>query len=361
MAARPAKLQRAQPSTLAAALVCVLGAALLALQAGEGRQDFQKEYAQRLRATAADDLTARYALARWLFEQGAYALALEHAQLLDIRLAQQAEAAPGLAAQVRDLRLQAQQRLKAPRAGPATAGEPATQPSARPLLTSQQINVIRVWESDPAQGPRVRIARPVLDQLLTKYGDSPLVPRGRAQREVRSWSGGRQLELLFALRAREFYDQVQVLDEPRPLRTFREVIHPQYVLKSCASVHCHASGRTTLTLHRTAPASDQTLYTNFYILHQAATSSGRVIDRARPEQSLLVQYGLPRAQSESPHPLVPGWRPALRGRQDPMYARLLRWIGRELYQPDPAYGIDPDPGPGLTPAPGPPETQPHEP
>lgn len=347
MAARAAKLQQAWPPVLLAVLAIRLGLAGVGVHAVFG-QDFQQRYAERLQATAADDLAARYALARWLFDQGAFSLALQHVQLLEARMAQEDKLDPSLSQQVRFLRLQVQQRLKSP-----GDSQPAASPlPPHPLLTPQQINVIRVWESDPTQQPRVRIPRAILDQVLVQYGDSPLVPKGRAQREVQSWPGWRKLELLFALRAREFYGSVQVLDEPRSLAAFRQSIHPGYVLSTCASVNCHASADRGLTLYRTAPASDATLYTNFYILSQAATPSGRLIDRAEPEKSLLVQYGLPREQAQTPHPSVPGWRAALRGRQDPLYARLVQWIGRQLYQPEPDYGIDPaPPTPALSPLP----------
>jgi hypothetical protein len=92
-------------------------------------------------------------------------------------------------------------------------------------------------------------------------------------------------------------------------------------------------------------------YTNFYILQQhvkqAPQQPGpfgrgelRMIDRARPDQSLLVQYMLPPTIAEHDHPQVPGYRPIVRGREDPVYLRTIDWIGKSLEPVEPDYGID---------------------
>jgi len=220
------------------------------------------------------------------------------------------------------------------------ATQPATEPTPASLLTPAQIQIIRVWETNPAQRPRVHVPRRVLDEVLAKYAYNPSVPKGRRlQREVRAWPGWRQLELLFALRAREYYGQVEVLDEPQALLSFRRTIQPEYLMRSCAAANCHARGAGGFTLHRAAPTSDQTLYSNFYILSETTTQVGRLVNRPRPEESLLLQYGLPRREAQDAHPPVAGWQPALQGERDPMYATLVEWIGKQLYQPTPDYEL----------------------
>jgi hypothetical protein len=105
--------------------------------------------------------------------------------------------------------------------------------------------------------------------------------------------------------------------------------------------------------------SDAATYTNFYILQKytktfQSTDSAvfgrgdlRVIDRQHPEQSLLLQYGLPGSQAEYPHPDVPGYKPVFHGKADPRFQLIQNWIGKALQPVEPDYGIDfPVPGSG---------------
>jgi hypothetical protein len=75
-----------------------------------------------------------------------------------------------------------------------------------------------------------------------------------------------------------------------------------------------------------------------------------MIDRAHPEDSLLLQYGLPRNEAKVPHPDVQGFRPAFRrGRDDTKYQAIARWIGSSLLIDAPLtpdYGIQYDPPTG---------------
>ncbi len=80
------------------------------------------------------------------------------------------------------------------------------------------------------------------------------------------------------------------------------------------------------------------MYTNFYILHKYANKDGRMIDRTKPEESLLLQYGLPREMTNTPHPDVPGWRPRFTSKSDRLYEQYRAFID-SLWQPTPDYGI----------------------
>jgi hypothetical protein len=89
------------------------------------------------------------------------------------------------------------------------------------------------------------------------------------------------------------------------------------------------------------PTSNPTAYSNFLILSRAETGRGLMLDRSRPTDSLLIQYGLPREDAKFPHPDADGWRPSFVGQwdRDPTYRSLVKWIGEELYRPTPNYGI----------------------
>jgi hypothetical protein len=100
-----------------------------------------------------------------------------------------------------------------------------------------------------------------------------------------------------------------------------------------------ASSHGGFQLLRLQPNREDTVYTNFHRLHAARTDDGDMVDREKPERSLLIQYGLPQDRAATPHPQTPGWRAGLRDESDPTYQLLQRWIGRELYHPAPDYGL----------------------
>lgn len=210
-----------------------------------------------------------------------------------------------------------------------------------PLLREDQINLIKVYEVDTKSAPRLVIARPVIDRLLNEYADSPLIPSTREGREAFYLKRPAEiLEVMFRVRARNLYEHVEVLDQPRSMRLFRDNVHTAWLINSCATTRCHggtASGRLRLTNRR--PNSDEAVYTNFLILERFVTKDGKkLINYAEPDKSVLLQMGLPREDSMYPHPVVEGWRPAFRTREARRYRDAIEWI-RAMYRPRPEYPI----------------------
>ena len=91
-------------------------------------------------------------------------------------------------------------------------------------------------------------------------------------------------------------------------------------------------------------------YTDFYILQKAGFKvhstdifgSGPVyrhmIDRMRPEDSLLLNFGLPQSVATMPHPKAAGFEPMFHGLGDETYLDLGKWIA-SLKAIAPDYGI----------------------
>jgi len=220
-------------------------------------------------------------------------------------------------------------------------------PAEFPVLREDQIRLMKVFEVDLRSPPRLVIARPVVDRLLNEYADSPLVPSTREGREAFYRKDAAEvLDIMFRVRARTLYEYVQVLDQPRSMRLFRDTVHNTWLINSCATTRCHggsASGRLRLTNHRAN--SEEAMYTNFLILERFVTKSGqRLINYAEPEKSVLLQMGLPRDDSMYPHPVVEGWKPVFRSREARRFRDALEWIGA-MYRPRPEYPIEYTPPP----------------
>jgi len=67
--------------------------------------------------------------------------------------------------------------------------------------------------------------------------------------------------------------------------------------------------------------------TNFYILTQTAIEGKPIIDRNVPEDSLLVQWGLPRESAKFAAPDdLKGWEPKFKSMDDERFIALVDWI-----------------------------------
>ncbi|MEM9883746.1 MAG: hypothetical protein AAF800_12600 [Planctomycetota bacterium] len=210
--------------------------------------------------------------------------------------------------------------------------------AASPYLTERQRRLLRVYEVQLDTEPRINIGRRTLDQFFARYGDDPLVPAGRRERaEFRRQPGYEQLGLIFRVQARDLYDQVTVSPEPEPLRAFRTNLNPRYVATFFAPTF--GQGEIDgLTLFNLRPETEAEAYTNFFLLHRFRYDGRPLIDRATPEDSLLLQWGLERESARFPAPDVPGWRPQFRSPDDPRFRNYVAWIA-SLYPDDLDYGI----------------------
>jgi hypothetical protein len=370
------------------------------VQSVEYKKTIDEQYQERKAAIAADNVDERYNLARWLFEERAYGLALteldqmatqfpndtrvKHLKpLVEARqkLDQEARASvsvptPAPAAPVTP---GTATRPAAPTPGAPTASvtdlPPAPPASAsRPLanlpdnrLTEDQIKMIKIYEVRIEDRPAVVVPINVLNEVMEKYSADDAVPKGRnAQNAMRRAEGWRQLDMIFAVRAREYYPLVDIRSDPESIRQFRSGIHRRYVLPYCGSTECHGGERAgDFFLFQLRPNDEDTVYTNFYILTQYQNKSGLMIDRESPEKSLLYQYGLPRAEAEYPHPSVPGYAAFFRARSDPRAQPVLDFF-RVMAAPAPRYPVDyqvprmksrlpeaaPEAPPAVQPAPG---------
>lgn len=255
-------------------------------------------------------------------------------------------------------------------------GEPRRRPSPRvatrpkpaefPLLTSDQINLLKVYEIDLRNPPRMTVPREVVQRLLADYSDNPLIPETREGRDAFFRKPASEiLDVMFRVRARELYGLVIVHDQPSNMKVFRDQVHAAWLVTSCASTACHGgsdSGRLKLFNYR--PTAEESVYTNFLILDRFMTREGvPMIDYVEPQRSALLQMALPRNDARTPHPPVEGWRPVFRTRDNRRFLQAIEWI-RSMYRPRPEYPIEYPPrsadAPPDAPLPPPPDEEPVE-
>lgn len=300
---------------------------------------------------ADDDIEQLLMLVDWLRDQEAYSLALvELAHILQVDPGnRQAES---LKQQIQGMIL-----LKAESAGrPSGAGENREVVVQRrerrefPVLTPDQINLIKVYEVNLSDPPRLSVSRETIRELMDAYAGHELIPQtkeGRAALERRP--PVYILELMFRLRAREFYGDIRVEGEPASMRMFRENVHRPWLVTTCASSGCHGGQQAgNLWLKNTSPNNEQTIYTNFLILDRYRMRDGTpLINYEEPAKSPLLQMALPRESSLYPHPLVATsstsvWRPVIGSPDDRRFQKAVEWIN-SMYRPRPEYPVTFDP------------------
>jgi hypothetical protein len=251
------------------------------------------------------------------------------------------------------------------------AGKPAAggfDPEDFPVLSADEVNLIRVYEVDLKDPPPIIIRRETVERFLETYGGNVVagkgtVPAGGEARErFFRLKPVEQLDWFFALRARELYGEVDVMDDPKAMKTWRERINSGWLTNSCATSRCHGgddAGRLMLTNRRSA--SDTAAYTNFLIVERFKTKTGLpLIDYKEPARSPLLQAGLPVDQATVfKHPEVAGmgrrWTPLFDSPMDPRYRQAVDWI-RSMFPNRAEYPVDyvPPQPPGVSEAASPP-------
>ncbi|MBL8963074.1 MAG: hypothetical protein KF787_09040 [Phycisphaeraceae bacterium] len=311
-------------------------------------------YLQHKDALDPSDVRGRVNLARWLMS-----VEMLDEALIEITDATRLDPLDTRAADLhrlieQQILLRDRTRDSIPSETPRTA-EPRQRPPAFPLLTPEQINVIRVYELDLADPPRMTISRETITRLIEQYTGDPLIPVSREGRDALLRRRPDQIvELMFKLRARDFYPHVKVQQDPAAMRRFREDVHRGWLVNFCATSDCHGGAEAgKLWLNNRNPNTDATVYTNFLILDRFRLRADRgekkgspvpLIDYANPANSPLVQMALPTDESLFPHPTPfrPGkapFKPLFRSQEDVRFRRAVEWI-RTMHVPRPDYRVD---------------------
>lgn len=306
-----------------------------------------EEYRERARALQPTDIEGHFALAEWAREKKRYDLVRRQCQYI-------LSLDPGHT-NARLLLEEAETRLS----GPAQpAGEERPDPAGPPprpheiaapaLLRERDINRLRLYElrldGRPEEVPvrflKVR-GQPDLETLVrTEIENSPDADLDW-QRTLERGRPHEKLQLIVRHTDLKFAERIEVRGDPEVFQVFRRRILP-LVLKGCARSGCHTGATAQAFRFPSGSRSSESFaYTTFLLLDQTHTSSGPLIRRDMPEQSVLLGYLLPSTHTDKSHPPVRGDRlhPPLRGRRDPDYEALVEWIGR-LRVPHPTYELD---------------------
>lgn len=306
---------------------------------------FIEQYQKLRSAITNSDAPSLIRLAQWLVQHERRDMALME---LDALLAKYPGNAPA-----EKLRIQILAQIKlidAARQPTIARPQPDTNPNLNfPLLSAADINIIKVFEIDADDPPKLEISRATIEKMMTQFAGHPRIPATHEQREAMFRMPAKDiLKIMFELRARDLYGEVKVLGHPDSIRKFKSDVHRPWIQTRC--VQCHnitSKSRLRLYDQRRRANSDQAVYTNFLILDRFVTSDGKkLIDIENPARSPLLQIALARQNSIVPHPVVLDpdtgrdlFVPAFRTTKDRRFKQGVEWI-ESLYRPRVDYPID---------------------
>ena len=210
-------------------------------------------------------------------------------------------------------------------------------------LSPDDVNMIKVFEVNMDRPTRMDASPDLAKKIIARYSNSDLLPADPdARKAMDSWAPEKLLKLLFALKARDLYQDIHIENEPAALEIFHQRVHDNWLIPNCSTSRCHGGvGAGNFFLFAADYRSERTRYTNLLILLRSPTLPGKppLIDFEHPEQSLLLQYARPRIDAKFPHPEVPGWKPIFIAGRESLQKDAVSWI-RGMHQPRVEYPVD---------------------
>ncbi len=300
-----------------------------------------------------NDIEGRLLLVDWLRDRRAYELAVEELTSILVDDPNNPEAKLLKTWLEQHLKL-AQKKAVEPEESTTRIARSRRAQERLPTLSQEQINLIRVYEIDLTNPPRLKVDDSTIRTLMRESPDD--FPADQAVRaQILKGSDLEKLKLLFRQKARDLYSEINVLEDPESMQLFRQSVAGKngWLSNGCATARCHGGPDAgDFKLIGTKPNSTETVYTNFLILERYGLRDGStLINYQDPARSPLLQMGLPRKKSLYPHPEVDAtkfgrdWRPVFRSASSTNFERTLDWM-RSMYTPRPDYGIEyPPPSP----------------
>ena len=304
--------------------------------------DFQDEYEHLLQQLDETDIQAHLSLCRWLLKENK--LIEARAELQRLLQRENNPTAKGMLHKV-----EARLHVLASKTDDVSSSEDIeddadTMPK---LVSDEDVNLIRVYEIQIDNPPRLRVPAKTVQALLDEYRGSPLLPTDAQGEAAFTKSDPADIvRVMFELRARDLYGGVQVLTEPELLATFRKRIHDNWLLNKCGSRACHGGpeeGAGRFRLHWSYRPDDRIRTSNLLALTRLELDGQKMLDWSQPEQSLLYQYALPQSEATKPHPMVKGWKPIFTPGAMPVRKAYLNWVEQMMDRHHKDWPVDYEP------------------
>jgi hypothetical protein len=305
--------------------------------------DVKEDYADRLSKLKKDDFEGQLALGQWALENKLYPEAVKH---LEEAVKLKNEERARLLLRQAKAKIEDAQKSKGPSSGAGgdtgtSAGDDGAVSIATQMVSDADIQKIRMAELSDDDQVKVELRKNVVERFLEQVRGRGGFEKKGADAEFRRLPPVKRAKYIIDHTNPDdpFRDDIIIKSDPASMREFRSGVW-RWVSTSCAAATCHGSakGQGGLKLWNVVGRSDNVDYTNFLILDSFHTKDGlQVIRRDEPEESLLLQFGLPDNQAKHRHPKEKP--PPFASRTSPLYKATLDWI-LSLKRPlHPEYGL----------------------
>jgi len=238
-------------------------------------------------------------------------------------------------------------------------------------LTKADINRIRFSElltlraqdpQDPAAIERVRVMVPreAAEQFVSEMAGKRFYEGNEGRNRFMKLTPENKLREIVRETGVAYADRVEIRSDPAVFLMFRRKVLPR-VIQGCGTANCHggvSGDKLNYKLWDDPKRSEQALYRNFLLLDETQLDYGKgdslrryfMIDRARPEESLLLAWLVKGDLTPVPlaHPGKAKVQPVFYNITNEGYQDILGWIGM-LRIPRPDYGVRLQPPPGSQP------------
>ncbi|MCK6482597.1 MAG: hypothetical protein HUU22_00635 [Phycisphaerae bacterium] len=341
-------------------------------------EEIETEYQARSRDAGINDPAAQAKLLEWCIAQGQPEIISRQAYRV-LQLQPDHEAARTAMKEANDIiaaeraaeqaaadeRKAATDRRKPKEREPKADGDGA----AGRRLTKDEVNRLRFMElrlprtrSDEPENVRVTIPGDVAEEFLRGVQGRTGYEGREGREQFMKLAPHEKLARIVVDSGRDdfekFVSRIEIRSDPEVFATFKSKVMPR-VIQGCASARCHGGAgadETGLRLFDDPLRSPETTYANFLVLNEYTIKPPggreyRMIDRARPDDSLLLAW-LTRPDATHvpvPHPGESKLKPLFRTREHPGYVAIREWID-SLREPQPDYGVRIRPAPTSQPA-----------
>ena len=325
------------------------------------------ELAKRLKKVDSKDAEGHYQLAKWAYDQNLFSEAEEILRKV-LKLDPNHEGAPLLLKLAKIGIAESKIEESTTDDGSTVKGSqgdnpPAVEPSE--LLKKEDIYKIRLLELTSDDRVSIKYRNDVLERFIKSRQGLGRFQEPNYDRKFRKYSKVKQVLEMIEDTDREnssIRDDILINSDPKVIKEFKSRVWP-IIARSYGSANCYGGvkGRDGLKLFNMPLSDERVVYTNFYILHAWERGGRKMIDRDKPEMSLLLQYGLPRKLAKVPAPDYIT-ESIFTSKDDRNYKVIANWIA-SLRNPflSPGYRIEYNlPGEKATEPTPTPETQPAE-
>ncbi len=232
-------------------------------------------------------------------------------------------------------------------------GQPATPVDGDfappPPLSKRDIQRLKMLEltlNGDAEQVRVRFTRKgkqldLPDQVLEEVRARPDF-RPEWEQILTRGQPHERLQLILRLTGTEHADRIDIQSDPEAFAMYRQRVLP-LINRGCARTGCHAGKSARVFRFPIGSGSSvRCAYTSFVLLDQMRTDDGPLLNRAKPSESVLLDYLSLPAGADRGHPVVDGgpkFKPVIHSVGDRDYQYVLEWLDF-LMVPHPDYELE---------------------